>query len=175
MRSSIWCEASDSIFVPISGLKTKACKYHRWVHLDETEIFLVNSDCYAVAKMKKKSWFVLPPVWEWYYKSKNSNYVSLPPFKAGCEQQTKSMEIIYPNNLKELYLSRDLDGSTGQLIFEVAHRNPETNIYWHIDDKFVGVTNHFHQLEIAPTLGEHQLTVVDESGETITRKFKVLE
>jgi len=32
-----------------------------------------------------------------------------------------------------------------------------------------------YQLEIAPTLGEHILTVVDENGETITRNFKVLE
>lgn len=175
MRSSHWCEESDSIFVPISGLKTKACIYHRWVHLDEFEENQVNSSCYPVSKMKKKSWFVLPPVWEWYYKTKNPNYVSLPSFKKGCEEQAKNMEIIYPNNLKELYISRDLKGEVGKIIFEVAHRNPETNIYWHIDNEFVNVTNHFHQLELEPKVGGHTLTVVDESGETITRKFVVLE
>jgi penicillin-binding protein 1C len=175
MRSSYWCEDVDSINVPLSGLKTKNCKYHRWVHLDETETYLVNSDCYPVSKMVKKSWFVLPPVWEWYYKSKNPNYVTLPSFAIGCNQQTNNMEIIYPNNLKELYLSKDLDGSIGKLVFEVAHRKPETEIYWHIDEEFIGVTDHFHQLEVAPTTGEHTLTIVDEFGETIIKKFVVKE
>jgi penicillin-binding protein 1C len=175
MRSSVWCEESDSVFVPLSGLKTNSCSYHRWVHLDKDEQYLVNSDCYPVSKMVKKSWFVLPPIWEWYYKSKNPNYESLPPFMAGCNQQTHNMEIIYPNNIKELYLSKDLDGSIGKLVFEVAHRNAGSEIYWHIDNQFIGTTNHFHQLEVAPALGEHTLTVVDEFGETITKKFIVLE
>ncbi len=53
MRSSHWCEGSDSLLVPISGLKTKACSYHRWIHLDEFEKQQVNSSCYPVSKMKK--------------------------------------------------------------------------------------------------------------------------
>ena len=175
MRSSVWCEASDSIFVPISGLKTKPCKYHNWVHLDEDKRYMVNSDCYPVNQMVRQSWFVLPPVWEWFYKSKNPNYVSLPPFKEGCIQQLNNMEIIYPNNLKELYLAKELDGSVGELVFEVAHRNPSVEVYWHIDDQFVGITNHFHQLEVAPSVGKHTLTVVDEFGETIVKNFTVLE
>lgn len=175
MRSSVWCEESDSVLVPINGLKTKSCNYHRWVHLDENEEYLVNSDCYPVHKMVKKSWFVLPPIWEWFYKSKNPNYETLPPFMEGCNQQMHNMEIIYPNSVKELYLSKDLDGSTGKLVFEVAHRNSAAEVYWHIDDEFIGTTNHFHQIEVDPALGKHTLTVVDQFGETITKRFAILE
>ncbi len=175
MRSSQWCEKTDSVLVPFAGLNTPACHYHKWIHLDEDEQYQVNSSCYPVAKMIKKSWFVLPPVWEWYYKSKNPNYISLPPFKPGCEQQIKNMELIYPNNLKELYLSKNLKGEKGKLKFEVAHRNPDTQIYWHIDNQFITVTNHFHQLEISPSVGKHILTLIDQNGETITRHFEVLE
>jgi len=175
MRSSVWCEEVDSTFVPISGLKTKSCKYHRWVHLDKDARYLVNSDCYPVNQMVKKSWFVLPPVWEWFYKSKNPNYQSLPPFLAGCGQQTNNMDIIYPSNLKELYLAKNLDGTTGKLVFEVAHRNSNAEVYWHIDEEFVGTTTHFHQIEIEPELGKHTLTVVDQFGETITKRFVVVE
>ncbi len=85
------------------------------------------------------------------------------------------MEIIYPNNLKELYISKNLKGEVGHFIFEVAHRNSESEIYWHIDNKFIGTTNHFHQLEIVPKIGKHTLTIVDENGETITQRFVVLE
>jgi penicillin-binding protein 1C len=175
MRSSVWCEKSDSVFVPLAGLKTKVCAYHKWVHLDENEEFLVNNDCYPINKMKRKSWFVLPPVWEWYYKAKNVSYKTLPPFKEGCNSEGKNMEIIYPNILKELSLARNIDGTTGKLVFEVAHRNPEIEIFWHIDDEYFKTTNHFHQIEVEPQLGEHILTIVDENGETITKKFSVIE
>ena len=175
MRSALWCEKSDSTWVPLAGLKTKICVFHKWVHLDEDEAFLVNNDCYPIDKMKRKSWFVLPPVWEWYYKKKNVNYKTLPPFKEGCAEQQQNMEIIYPNNLKELSLARNIDGSTGKLVFEVAHRNPETEIFWHLDDVYITTTNHFHQIEIAPTIGNHVLTIVDEHGETIIKNFTLLK
>lgn len=175
MRSALWCEQSDSVWVPIAGLKTKICAYHKWVHLDENEEYLVNNDCCPIDKMKRKSWFVLPPVWEWYYKTKNINYKTLPAFKEGCEAQQQNMEIIYPNNLKELSLARNIDGSTGKLVFEVAHRNPETEIFWHIDNEYVETTNHFHQIEIEPSIGSHVLTIVDEQGETITKNFSVIK
>ncbi|MGB0888428.1 MAG: penicillin-binding protein 1C, partial [Vicingaceae bacterium] len=77
MRSAIWCEQADTVWVPMAGVKTKICKYHKWVHLDESEEYLVNNDCYPIDRMKRKSWFVLPPVWEWYYKTKDPNYKTL--------------------------------------------------------------------------------------------------
>ena len=175
MRSALWCEQSDTVWVPSAGLKTKICKYHKWVHLDENEEYLVNNDCYPIDKMKRKSWFVLPPVWEWYYKSKDPNYKTLPPFMIGCEEQQKNMEIIYPANLLELSLAKNIDGTTGKFVFEVAHRNPGTEIFWHIDDEFISTTNHFHQIEVEPILGKHTLTIVDENGETITKNFSVIE
>ena len=125
--------------------------------------------------MVKKSWFVLPPVWEWYYKKKNVNYRSLPSFLEGCENQIQNMEIIYPSQLKELSLAHNIDGSTGKFVFEVAHRNPEMEIFWHIDDEFIATTNHFHQIEVEPTIGQHILTVVDQDGETLTKRFKVVK
>jgi len=175
MRSTLWCEQSDSIWVPLAGLKTKSCAYHRWVHLDESEEFLVNNDCYPIDKMKRKSWFVLPPVWEWYYKKKNVNYKTLPVFKDGCEDQQQNMEIIYPNNLKELSLARNIDGTTGKLVFEVAHRNSEIEIFWHLDDAYITTTNHFHQIELEPSIGSHVLTIIDEHGETIKKQFTLMK
>ena len=175
MRSAIWCEKSDTVLVPLAGLKTKPCAYHQWVHLDEAEAFLVNSDCYPMDRMKRKSWFVLPPVWEWYYKTRNANYKTLPPFKAGCNAEEQNIEIIYPNNLKEISLAKNIDGTTGKLVFEVAHRKPETELFWHIDEQFIASTNHFHQIEIEPSVGPHILTVIDEHGETLKKKFYIVE
>src|SRR5690606_38178030 len=58
-------------WIPVSAKQTEQCNYHKLVHLDKTEQFRVNSNCENVDEMVTKSWFVLPPVMEWYYKSKN--------------------------------------------------------------------------------------------------------
>ena len=50
-----------------------------------------------------------------------------------------------------------------------------TEIYWHIDNEYVGSTQSFHQLAISPTAGKHTLTLVDENGERLVQAFTVLD
>ncbi len=92
-RAGSYCEEVDSIRVPLAGLKTEACPYHRLVHLDKNKQYRVNSNCYATNDMIHQNWFVLPPAMEWYYKSKNPSYKTLPPMRPGCtdENPVKNM------------------------------------------------------------------------------------
>jgi penicillin-binding protein 1C len=84
-------------WIPISGKQTKACPYHKIVHLDPTGQYQVNSSCESVDQMVTRTWFVLPPVMEWYYKSLHMDYVSLPPFREDCQGATGTyMDFIYP-------------------------------------------------------------------------------
>ena len=83
-RASGICESTNKIWVPKKALKTQVCPYHQIVHLDETGKWQVNSNCESIEKMQHVSWFVLPPVMEWYFKSKNPFYKGLPPFRADC-------------------------------------------------------------------------------------------
>ena len=43
------------------------------------------------------------------------------------------------------------------------------------DDKFLGVTQNFHELELRPAPGRHTITLVDETGYTISKRFEILE
>ncbi|PCJ83861.1 MAG: penicillin-binding protein 1C [Flavobacteriales bacterium] len=170
------CTEIDSMWVNISGLKTKPCPYHQLVHLDSKGQYRVNSSCYTVSEMTHKTWFVLPPVQEWYYKSKNSNYQTLPPFRAECDASkgTPAMEFIYPKRGAKVYVPTELDGTQGETIFEVAHRDRGATIYWHLDAQYIGSTTNFHQMGLRPPFGEHIITLVDESGETVVQKFEAL-
>jgi penicillin-binding protein 1C len=69
---------------------------------------------------------------------------------------------------------RELNSQQGSTVFEVAHRNPSINIYWHLDGNFVGTTRKSHKIALSPTSGNHILTLVDENGETLNRSFKVI-
>jgi penicillin-binding protein 1C len=126
--------------------------------------------------MKSKSWFVLPPVQEFYYKSRNLSYRSLPPFRIDCEDPAMiaSMALIYPTQNARIYIPKDLDGKTGNTVFEIAHRSLSSTLYWHLDGVYIGATKRSHFLAITPSKGEHILTVVDDAGETLQRTFEVL-
>lgn len=174
-RASELCEPVDSMWVQAAGLKTKACTYHRLVHLDASGKFRVNSECEDVSSMLHHSWFVLPPAQEWFYKSRNPGYRELPPFRSDCTGSTiTSMELIYPKQLSQIYVPVELDGRVGKTIFEAAHRRPGSTIYWHIDDEYVGSTTGIHQMGLSPEVGEHVLTLVDESGESLSQKFEIV-
>ncbi|MCK4305481.1 MAG: hypothetical protein KAY24_14690 [Candidatus Eisenbacteria sp.] len=44
----------------------------------------------------------------------------------------------------------------------------------HQDEVYCGFTREIHQLELAPAAGEHLLTLVDETGDEVQRRFTVL-
>jgi penicillin-binding protein 1C len=174
-RASDICEPIDTVWIQKSGLRTESCKYHRLIHLDANETYRVNSNCEDVTKMKHVSWFVLPPAMEWYYKSKNATYKELPPVRADCETEgLGGMEIIYPKQFSKIYVPVEIDGTMGKTIFQVAHRNANRIIYWHIDGVFVGTTQNIHQMGLTPDEGIHTLTLVDEEGESIIQKFEIV-
>ena len=74
------------------------------------------------------------------------------------------MELIYPSESLKIFIPHELNGELGKTIFEIAHRHPETTLYWHIDNVLCGVTKGIHSIEVSPTAGKHVLCVVDQDG-----------
>ncbi|OQX97831.1 MAG: penicillin-binding protein 1C [Bacteroidetes bacterium 4572_128] len=174
-KASEICDVKDKTFIQKSGLKTPLCPYHKLLHLDSTEQFRVNSECENINKIVHKSYFILPTVCEWFYKKKNPFYKSLPPFRKDCSGilENKSMEIIYPKKLNNVYIPVDLDGKKSEIVFSIAHKNENIKIFWHLDEKFIGTTQYIHQFGINAKKGNHILTLVDENGETLKKKINI--
>ena len=84
------------------------------------------------------------------------------------------MDFIYPKNSNKIFIPIELDGSRGKMIFEIAHRNAASKIYWHLDGNYLGYTQDFHQQDISGEKGWHELVVVDELGNELIKKFEVL-
>ncbi len=170
------CEDKQYQWIQPNGVKTTLCPYHRTVHLDAAEKFQVNNNCYSVSNMRHKSWFVLPPTMEYYYKVKNASYQMLPPFMEGCEaDQSNLMEMIYPKANASIYIPLEIDGKRGKVVFNVAHRDDNSTIHWHIDEEYIGSTNGYHQLALTQIPGKHKLTLVDQKGNQLTQFFTILE
>ncbi len=170
------CEA-DSTWVPRSGVKAKACPFHQSIHLDATAQWRVNSECENPTQMQHRSWFVLPPVAEHYYKNKHPQYQPLPSYRADCrnlEGGEKPMQLIYPQAGAQIYLPTDLDGKISKTVFKAAHRDPAATIHWHLDQTYLGSTEQFHHLELQAAEGPHLLTLVDSDGNRTQLNFKIL-
>ncbi|WP_316844863.1 penicillin-binding protein 1C [Pedobacter psychrodurus] len=176
-KAGEYCTNVTEELVPVSGEKTAVCPFHKLVHLDQTETYRVTDQCESITNMQHKSWFILPPAMEYYYKIKNSDYKILPPFKAGCDLSggNSVMEVIYPKNNAIVYIPLELDGTRGKIVVNAAHRNSSSKIYWHIDNEYIATTSNFHQLAISPPPGKHTLTLVDENGERLVQVFTVLD
>ncbi len=167
-----FCEETDTVLILPAGLRTEACPYHHLVTLSADESHRIYENCANTEPTIQKSWFALPPVWEWYYKQHHPEYKPLPPFKAGCgEDSFQSMQFIYPPMNAHIKLPKQLDGSKGFLTVELAHSNPNATIFWHLDDTYQTQTQDFHKISLQPAPGKHSLTTVDGEGNTVSTTF----
>lgn len=169
-----FCDETDTLLVLPAGLRTEACPYHHLVTLSANESQRIYENCANTEPTLQKSWFTLPPVWEWYYKQHHPEYKPLPPFKAGCGEDTfQPMQFIYPPMNARIKLPKQLDGSKGFLTVELAHSNPNATIFWHLDETYQAQTQDFHKISLQPAAGKHSLTAVDGEGNTISTTFFV--
>ena len=146
-----FCEETDTVLILPAGLRTEACPYHHLVTLSADESHRIYENCANTEPTIQKSWFALPPVWEWYYKQHHPEYKPLPPFKAGCgEDSFQSMQFIYPQMNAHIKLPKQLDGRKGFLMVELAHSNPNATIFWHLDDTYQTQTQDFHKISLQP-------------------------
>jgi len=175
-RASALCEKADTVWIPKTCLNTTACAYHQTIHLSKDGRWRVDSECESVFAMKHKTWFVLPPLVEKYYKFNHPGYKILPDYKPECLAKIadKAIALLYPRPNSKIYVPIEIDGKTGRTVFEAAHRNINTKIYWHLDENFIGETKEIHQMALNPAVGKHKLMLVDENGLAITVKFEAM-
>lgn len=173
-KASAICEQVDTLYMPRTAAISPVCPYHKLVHLSTDARFRVNSSCESVDQIITRSWFILPPSQEYYYKNYHIDYTPLPPIKPGCEQtQSHQIDLIYPEHNAVLYLPKGFSGQSEKFIFKAAHARNEAVIYWHLDDSFLGETTDNHQMACIIEPGKHLLTLIDNWGNQRRIAFEV--
>lgn len=168
------CPEQDPFPVPRAGLRSGACPYHQTIHLEASGRFRVQAACYPPDQMLHRSWFVLPPAMESYYKPKNPAYQPLPEWKAGCQPDAEegSMELIYPRKGNAIFIPKELDGQPGRCILEATHRTAGARIHWHLDGFYLGSTEGPHKMALQPEPGWHRLSLSDDQGQRIEQSIR---
>ena len=168
------CAESAEQWVVNAALKSEPCPYHNTIFFDAEERFQVGSDCYPLTEMKKKSWFSLPPVLAYYYQKKHPEYREAPPLMPGCESLGQPlMQFIFPKANETILLAKDFNGKLGEVVFKLAHQQPDNEVYWYLDGNYLGSTIQFHELAISPEPGTYRLTVMDARGHSLAQRITV--
>jgi len=171
------CPSTDSLEIPIKGLNSKICAFHKLIHINQEENAQVNSSCYPSEHIVHKAYLDLPPVEAYYYKKSHPDYRPIPPLAELCQNQmvnTQPMEFIYPNEDHKIYIPIELDGSKGETIFKAVHTDEDEVLYWHLDEEYIGSTIQFHELALQPKVGKHKITIVDSKSNRILKEFEIL-
>ena len=150
------------------------------LHLDRARAHRVHGECERVADMAHADWFVLPPGQEFFYRRHHPEYRALPLFRRDClaaaagRAARAPIEFLYPAAATRIYIPIELGGSKSRVVFEAVHRDREATLHWHLDDAYAGSTRTFHQRALDAPAGEHTVTVVDQNGNRLSRRFEIL-
>jgi len=176
-RVSESCLEHQIIQAPRSVLKSPLCTFHKLIHTDSTGKYQVNSLCYSVSKMQHKSYMILTPIQEYFYKQHHMDYISPPPYMDGCidDATIPRFDILYPRNGFKIYLPVDEKGQRSQLIMNATNRKANAKLYWYIDKEYIGMTTTFHQMAVTPEKGKHILEVIEERGNGIKVSFEIVD
>tara|TARA_B100000795_G_scaffold190525_1_gene145142 strand:- start:2236 stop:4461 length:2226 start_codon:yes stop_codon:yes gene_type:complete len=175
-KSGKHCTLTDKELIPRSSENTKRCSYHIKQMITDDELFSLSEYCLKNKKWKFKNYLSLSPVEDWFYKKVNPFYDKAPPFHQDCNVQSfKQMQFIYPNESSKIKIPKEIDGSIGRCIFELAHKVPSTKIYWHLDDVFIGTSENTHTMECFAKPGTYKLTAIDELGNEISKYISIVE
>lgn len=152
------------------------CPYHRMVHVSRDAKYRLHRACAAAEAIRPETWFVLPPVMEYYYRTRHWNYRTLPPYREDCANPANLaiMDLIYPKRDSKVIIPIGLSGAPEQPVFHATHRQPDQVLFWHLDGHYVGATRQTHRLPLLPEAGEHRLTLSDQEGNLLETRFQVV-
>lgn len=169
------CPAEEG-WMAAQSERGNACPYHLRIFTDPEQQNRVRQDC-GPTPATPQNWFLLPARQAHYYQHRHPDYRPLPPLHPACGADpaaaSSPMEFIYPYKNGVLSPVKNWKGETEPIFFELAHQDKETAVFWHLDQEYLGKTKVFHSLSVEVKSGDHLLTVVDETGNRLERRFKV--
>jgi len=68
-------------------------------------------------------------------KTNPPEYQPLPPMDPDCGSVGEQpMAFIYPKENEGIILPKDFDERVNDVIFKIAHRNPDTKVFWYLNE-----------------------------------------
>lgn len=161
--------------MPIASQLKSPHSYQQQLWLDPTGRFQLPAGCALDVPRQKHTRLILPVAMAYFYQPQHPEYQGLPPTWPGCEQiAQQQMDLLYPLRGAQIRLPLQLDGKLGHSIFRAIHRDKQAQIYWHLDQTYLGQTNPPHQMPVQAAAGAHILVLTASDGSRIEQPFIIL-
>jgi penicillin-binding protein 1C len=169
------CKETVNASAPKHMKPLRKCPFHKSFQVDRESGYAVCSHCWRNNHSTKKILKYPPDVS--YYLQKNGTLVSSEPsHNPDCRavQEHDILKIIYPRNQANILVTKDFDGSYQPIVSRFATRFPEREVFWYLDDLYIGSTINKASLPMHVVAGRHRLTVVDVMGNRDEVNFSVI-
>jgi len=175
-RAGPECRDRITVEAPPGARSLPLCPYHRSVFLTLDEKNQVCSRCWTPGQYTMTTRLVLPPEVAQFMRNRGIYYSPLPPHLPDCPATPAdpSLRFVYPEPRARVMIPRDFKGVRQRITVTVAHRIPESRVFWYIDGEYRGTTRGTHKmaLELAP--GRHRIMVIDDEGNSLERSLTVV-
>ncbi|MFW6035728.1 MAG: penicillin-binding protein 1C [Halothermotrichaceae bacterium] len=150
---------------PASAKSLRYSPYEKKVFLNIQENREVCSLCWEAGKVKEAYQVVYPPDVISYLKERGNDY-TIPPHEESCPSlgSYKPIDFVYPQDGSVIEIPRGMEGKYQKVKFKIAHSHDKSNLYWYLDNNYLGQTNDIHQKLLSPKTGWHTLYVMDDQG-----------
>jgi len=170
------CIETDTAYFVRGEQAPEICQYHAQVYTDDKGEFRYDPSCMPEHALFQ-NYFIVPTLVESYYKRYHPEYRALPPLSPDCQSQAdhgKDLAIVYPRSGSRIYVPYEWDKKKSKAVFSAVHRSGNADVYWHLDQQYIGKTHEFHTIAVDPKPGKHTLVLQDEYGGIATTTFEVL-
>jgi penicillin-binding protein 1C len=159
------CTEIDTVDAPIYMEPLRLCPFHKTIFVDKEERFAVCSECWKPGYHAKQV-LSYPPDVVYQLRLRGQITEKIPEHNPNCPAFTRTnpMEFIYPKDSSYLWLPRDFGGVRQKLICKLAHAHSQKNVFWYLNDVYLGTSDHEHTKTIDFTNGWQILRVTDEDG-----------
>lgn len=169
-----YCPTKKTAPAPKVSQHIKQCPYHKQIVVDKPAKYRVCSHCWD-ADRQFKTVLIYPPDITAVLAKQSMAIPKRYAHNPNCpyHHPDASLRIIYPVQNANIWLPKDYQG-TLQMLTLTAASSFEGTIYWYLNNRLVGDTEHDHTLRVSPRYGPQHLVIVDEHGHRAELHFNVV-
>ncbi|NRA63140.1 MAG: penicillin-binding protein 1C [Pseudobacteriovorax sp.] len=164
-----------SVEIPKSSPFNRITTEHETIYIDPSTGMRIHGSCHSLHKSKKVDMFLIPPMYLEHINTSSTVYKKPPEWHPECLSQDEEqiIAIIYPKSNANLYPTKDISKDLNEVVLKAIHNDPKANIYWHLNESFVGTTHSLHELTVSLGKGVYHLTVMDQAGNRSRQIFRI--
>ncbi len=169
------CPTTRVAYAPGEHVPTATCPYHVFRDVDMASGLAVTPSCRTGRTWERRSFVVWPPSVRRFLADTHHQLPEPPSWAPGCAPSADAVppRIITPADNQVAVLIPGLPAEEQELPLVADVDRPGARLTWFVDGEAVGTAAGDERVWWIPTLGRHELVVVDDAGGMARRWLEV--